>query len=73
MPDTEDLKLAKKIAKYYKDNPQGTISDVSKEFGETEGRVRFVLDEYRVEDGAVNHAGPGAGGGWVTAPENAAV
>lgn len=65
MADADDLKLARRVQKHYADNPNHEIADVSKNLGETPGRITFILDQYVVEDGKVKHAGPGQGGGWV--------
>ena len=70
MADADDLKLARKVQKHYAANPDHEISHVSKELGETPGRITFILDEFLVgEDGKVKHVGPGGGGGWVPQPE----
>lgn len=61
----DDKTLAGKILKHLKNKPDATVQDLSKELGETEGRIVFILDEHRVEGNQISHAGPGSGGGWV--------
>ena len=65
MADSDDLKLAKRVQKYYADNPNHEISKVSDELGETPEKITFILDEFLVDGGKVKHVGPGGGGGWV--------
>jgi hypothetical protein len=65
----KDDALAREVRDHYAQNPEATVDEIAANLGETPGRIAWIVNEYAVKDtGAVEHVGPGGGGGWVPAP-----
>lgn len=69
----EDATLALALAKALKESPALDADALGVMFGETSGRVVFVLDEFVVKDGKAEHVGPGGGGPWITDAQRAEI
>lgn len=70
MSDREDQKLAKQFHKTLQGNPEATVQELSAEHDVDVDTVVRILDSHVVgEDGKIEHAGEGQGGGWVPQPE----
>lgn len=65
-----DLELAEKIRDLYAAEPTLESLAVADGLGISLALVWRIIDEYEVlDDGSVQHNGPGRGGGWVPAQE----
>lgn len=67
--DKATKRLAQHFADAYADNPELTVDDLAAQFQVEHDEAAAVLTDYAVEGGRVAYAGPGAGGGWIPAPE----
>lgn len=60
------LKLGKRIHRALRDDHTLTAEQLAELLDEPEHEIVHVLETHRVDDGEVVHAGPNAGGDWIT-------